>query len=234
MSTIRLAANVCLLSGRHTAITGDVQLPQTATVSRTSRIKRHTLLAYLLRRKVKKGTVSIYQSAQTWITQFYLQITPCLPFLHKRSLDGATPITEAADIQLQLTTRLSFTYGFSHSSWTFPVPGISCLNPNHKLNLNSNRNSNHTNHNPNPTDPTLTILMPLTLLIPLLTLTLTELGRGNVRGRIVHRICQFPVDVVRENHSDGRHDWQCHRGRRRWSVCKNDIVASFRRPLNDD
>ena len=25
------------------------------------------------------------QSAQTWITQFYLQITPCLPFLRKRS-----------------------------------------------------------------------------------------------------------------------------------------------------
>jgi len=30
------------------------------------------------------------QSAQTWITQFYLQITPCLPFLRKRSPDGAT------------------------------------------------------------------------------------------------------------------------------------------------
>ena len=31
------------------------------------------------------------QSAQTWITQFYLQITSCLPFLRKRSLDGVTP-----------------------------------------------------------------------------------------------------------------------------------------------
>ena len=37
------------------------------------------------------------QSAQTWITQFYLQIIPCLqitqclPFLRKRSPDGATP-----------------------------------------------------------------------------------------------------------------------------------------------
>jgi len=41
------------------------------------------------------------QSAPTWITQFYLQTTPCLPFLHKRSPDGATT-TEAADIQLQL------------------------------------------------------------------------------------------------------------------------------------
>jgi len=28
------------------------------------------------------------QSAQTWITQFHLQITPCLPFLRKRSPDG--------------------------------------------------------------------------------------------------------------------------------------------------
>jgi len=41
------------------------------------------------------------QSAQTWITQFYLQTTPRLPFLRKRSPDGATT-TEAADIQLQL------------------------------------------------------------------------------------------------------------------------------------
>jgi len=34
-------------------------------------------------------------------SQFYLQTTSCLPFLRKRSPDGAT-ITEAADIQLQL------------------------------------------------------------------------------------------------------------------------------------
>ena len=31
------------------------------------------------------------QSAQTRTTQFYLQITQCLPFLRKRSPDGATP-----------------------------------------------------------------------------------------------------------------------------------------------
>ena len=37
------------------------------------------------------------QSAQTWITQFYMQITPCLPFPRKRSPDGAT-LTEVADI----------------------------------------------------------------------------------------------------------------------------------------
>ena len=46
------------------------------------------------------------QSAQTWITQFYLQTTPCLPFLRKRLPDDATT-TEVADIQLQLTTHLS-------------------------------------------------------------------------------------------------------------------------------
>jgi len=38
-----------------------------------------------------------------WITQFYLQITPCLPFLRARSPDVATTATAAADIQLQLT-----------------------------------------------------------------------------------------------------------------------------------
>jgi len=32
-------------------------------------------------------------------SQFYLQTTPCLPFLHKRSPDDATT-TEAADMQL--------------------------------------------------------------------------------------------------------------------------------------
>jgi len=40
------------------------------------------------------------QSAQAWITQFYLQITPCLPFLRARSPDATTTATEAADIQL--------------------------------------------------------------------------------------------------------------------------------------
>jgi len=45
------------------------------------------------------------QSAQAWITQFYLQMTPCLPFFPQRSPDGTTTATEAADIQLQLTTE---------------------------------------------------------------------------------------------------------------------------------
>jgi len=30
------------------------------------------------------------QGAQNWITQFYLHITPCLPFLRQRSPDGAS------------------------------------------------------------------------------------------------------------------------------------------------
>jgi len=51
------------------------------------------------------STHAYSQSAQTWITQFYLQ-TSCLPLLRKRSPDGATT-TEAADIQLQLATHLS-------------------------------------------------------------------------------------------------------------------------------
>ena len=47
------------------------------------------------------------QSAQAWITQFYPQITPCLPFLRERSPDCTTTATEAADILLQLATHLS-------------------------------------------------------------------------------------------------------------------------------
>jgi len=37
---------------------------------------------------------------QAWITQFYLQITPRLPFLRVHSLDVATTATAAADIQI--------------------------------------------------------------------------------------------------------------------------------------
>ena len=51
------------------------------------------------------------QRAQAWITQFYLQITPCLPFLRKLSPDGATP-DWTAYIQLQLTTHLSTSTGW--------------------------------------------------------------------------------------------------------------------------
>jgi len=45
------------------------------------------------------------------IAQFYLKITPCLPFLCKCSADGAT-LTEVGDIQLQLTTHLSTPKGW--------------------------------------------------------------------------------------------------------------------------
>jgi len=71
--------------------------------------------------KERKGRVFIWrffwprwytQSAQAWITQFYLQTTACLPFLRERSPDVTTTATEAADIQLQLTTHLSTSKGW--------------------------------------------------------------------------------------------------------------------------
>ena len=46
--------------------------------------------AYLYRAFYILWILWISQSAQAWITPFYLQITPCLPFLRKRSPDGAT------------------------------------------------------------------------------------------------------------------------------------------------
>jgi len=72
------------------------------------------------------STHAYSQSTQTWIIQFYMQITPCLPFLRKRSPDGAIT-TEAADIQLQLSLlliyrpqkdeRLSWPGWLTHSEW---------------------------------------------------------------------------------------------------------------------
>ena len=48
----------------------------------------------------------ISQSAQAWITQFYLQIHhACLSFVSVHQM--APPLTEVRDIQLQLTTYLS-------------------------------------------------------------------------------------------------------------------------------
>ena len=47
----------------------------------------------------------ILQSAQAWITQFYLQIHhACLSFVNVHQM--APPLTKAGDIQLQLTTHL--------------------------------------------------------------------------------------------------------------------------------
>jgi len=49
----------------------------------------------------------ISQSAQAWITQFYLQIHhACLSFVSVHQM--APPLTEVADIQLQLTTQLVY------------------------------------------------------------------------------------------------------------------------------
>ena len=51
-------------------------------------------------------TLCISQSAQAWITQFYLQIHhACLSFVCVHQ--AAPPLTEVRDIQLQLTTHLS-------------------------------------------------------------------------------------------------------------------------------
>jgi len=47
----------------------------------------------------------ISQSAQAWITQFYLQIHACFSFVSVHQM--APPLTEVRDIQLQFTTYLS-------------------------------------------------------------------------------------------------------------------------------
>ena len=45
--------------------------------------------------RVKEMKSKLIQNAQAWITQFYLQTTPCLPFLRERSPDVTTTATEA-------------------------------------------------------------------------------------------------------------------------------------------
>jgi len=54
----------------------------------------------------KYGRILTKRPDMDHTVMFYLQTTPCLPFLRKRSPDGAIA-TETADIQLQLTTHLS-------------------------------------------------------------------------------------------------------------------------------
>jgi len=57
-------------------------------------------------------TMHSLKSGQTWISLFYLQITPSLwPFFRMHSPDGVT-LTEVAYIQLQLTTHLSTPKGW--------------------------------------------------------------------------------------------------------------------------
>ena len=58
------------------------------------------------------------QSAQTWITQFYLQITPCLPFLRKHSLDGAS--TECGGEHL-IAAHYSFIDPDRMKGWVGPI-----------------------------------------------------------------------------------------------------------------
>jgi len=70
------------------------------------------------------------QSAQTWLTQFYLQTTPCLPFLHKHSPDGAIT-TEAATSSCSLLLiyqprrdeRLSLPGWLAYSGWFTHISG---------------------------------------------------------------------------------------------------------------
>jgi len=50
------------------------------------------------------------QSAQTWITQFYLQITPCMPFVSQAFTGWRHP--EVEGIWLELTTHLSTPKGW--------------------------------------------------------------------------------------------------------------------------
>ena len=84
----------------------------------------------------------ISQSAQSWITQFYLQIHhACLSFVSVHQM--APPLTAVRDIQLQLTTHLSTPKGWKknrnftvcdHELWsdlnrrTWPTCGINMNN----------------------------------------------------------------------------------------------------------
>jgi len=54
------------------------------------------------------SALSSIQSAQTWITQFYPQITTCRPFLRKRSPDGATPNVERVWYVIKPKNRHSY------------------------------------------------------------------------------------------------------------------------------
>jgi len=70
------------------------------------------------------STHAYSQSAQTWITQFYLQTTPCLPFLRKRSPDGATTMrqqTSSCNLLLiyrpRKDERLSWPGWLTYSGW---------------------------------------------------------------------------------------------------------------------
>jgi len=64
------------------------------------------------------SAITLYtQSAQTWITQFYLEITPRLPLL-KHSPDGAIRATQrTSDYSSLLTNRPRNDERLSSPSW---------------------------------------------------------------------------------------------------------------------
>ena len=80
-------AQLCYIIQHRTVLIVFPLIPQTVTIAQIKERKSiYRALFY-----------QASQSAQTRITQFYLQITPCLPVLRKHSPDVATP-TEVADI----------------------------------------------------------------------------------------------------------------------------------------
>jgi len=75
-------------------------IPQVQTVTQDSTTER---IFEWIQRTDSEVITECLHSAQTWITQFYLQITPCLPLLvsvHQM----APPLIEVANIRLQLTS----------------------------------------------------------------------------------------------------------------------------------
>jgi len=70
------------------------------------------------------------QSAQAWITQFYPQTTPCLPFLRKRSPDVATTLRQQTSncswlliYQPWRDERLSWPSWLTYSGWFTHISG---------------------------------------------------------------------------------------------------------------
>ena len=100
------ATSAHLSAGCRSIVNGIIALPSNASLL----IIRYTMLR---KRKGKEEylysafyILCISQSAQPWITQFYLQIHhACLSFVCVHQM--APRLTEVRDVQLQLTTHLS-------------------------------------------------------------------------------------------------------------------------------
>ena len=91
-----------------------------------------TLLGHMKGKERKSIYIALFwprwytQSAQAWITQFYLQITPRLPLLRERSPDVTTAATEAANysrIDPQKDERLSWPSWLTYSGWLTNISG---------------------------------------------------------------------------------------------------------------